>query len=154
MEDMVRYLEQIVEPTIRDFEENPTSVRHAFLACVAVFHATDYLAYPRRRPAGLRQEFRRASSAFAIVDDVAHAFKHVAVGNRQRPHLKSDQIIARPPAYYDVSGAWDLSRWDDPIGGVTLDAARNIDLLDAIKATVAFLRDQKTMQPPEEKAAL
>jgi hypothetical protein len=38
-----RYLDDIVEPTITDFENNPTSVRHAFLACVATFHTVDYI---------------------------------------------------------------------------------------------------------------
>jgi hypothetical protein len=31
MQDLIRYLKGIVEPTIKDFEQNPTSVRHAFL---------------------------------------------------------------------------------------------------------------------------
>jgi hypothetical protein len=48
MEDLVRYLDEIVEPTVKDFEANPTSVRHASLACVVVFHAVDYRAYPRK----------------------------------------------------------------------------------------------------------
>jgi hypothetical protein len=47
MEDLERYLKDIVEPTIKDFKDNPASVRHAFLACVATFHAIDYQTYPR-----------------------------------------------------------------------------------------------------------
>jgi hypothetical protein len=46
MEDLARYLDEIVDPTVSDFERNPTSVWHAFLAGVAVFHSVDYLAYP------------------------------------------------------------------------------------------------------------
>lgn len=111
MEDLESYLDAIAEPTIKDFEDNPTSVRHAFLACVAVFHGIDYLAYPRRRPAILRQKFRKQSSAFELVDDVAHALKHVTAGNREKPNLKADEVISRPPAYYNKSGAWNLSRW-------------------------------------------
>ncbi len=45
MEDLERYLKTVVDPTIDDFKKNPASVRHAFLACVATFHAIDYLAY-------------------------------------------------------------------------------------------------------------
>jgi hypothetical protein len=44
-------------------------------------------------------------------------------------------------AHWDVA-TWDLSRWDDPIGGVTLDNDRNVDLLDVVKRAVAFLREQ------------
>ena len=79
MEDMERYLNEIVEPTIEDFEKNRTSVRHAFLACVTTFHAIDYLAYPRKARL-LREKFRK-NVDFATVDRVAHAFKHVVAGN-------------------------------------------------------------------------
>jgi hypothetical protein len=64
-----RYFKQIVEPTIADFEANPTSVRHAFLAALAVFHSIDYLA--PGRSAGLRTAFRKQSADFAIVDRIA-----------------------------------------------------------------------------------
>jgi hypothetical protein len=61
MEDLERYLDEIAEP-IKDFEAHPTSVRHAFLACVVVFHGIDYLAYPRMRPSTLRQQFQATVS--------------------------------------------------------------------------------------------
>jgi hypothetical protein len=35
---------------------------------------------------------------------------------------------------------WDLSRFDDPVGGVTLDREPNVDLLEILKRTVGFLR--------------
>jgi hypothetical protein len=141
MIDLERYIEEIVNPTIADFERNPTSRRHAFLACVAVFHGTDYLAFPNERPATLRQRFRAQSLDFAIVDRVAHAFKHVAIGPRANPSLKQGDVISRPPG---VGGpaVWDLSRWDDPTGGVTLDGEREVDLLAAVKNTVTFLLTQ------------
>jgi len=44
VEDLERYLGEVVEPTIKDLEANRTSVRHAFLACVVTFHAVDDLA--------------------------------------------------------------------------------------------------------------
>jgi hypothetical protein len=146
MEDLERYLDEIAEPTIKDFEDNPTSVRHAFLACVAVFHGIDYLAYPRKRPSTLRQQFRSKSPAFKIVDDVAHAFKHVIAGNPEKPNLKADDVISRPPAFYNKSGAWGLSRWGDPIGGVTLDGDRRVDLLEVVKAARDFLRTKTKPQ--------
>jgi len=96
MEDMVLYLEDIVTPTIKDFEANPTSVRHAFLACVATFHAIDYLAYPDKS-ANVRQRAREASPAFATVDLVAHAFKHVASGNPNKKRLKAGEVVVRRP---------------------------------------------------------
>ena len=55
MQDLELYLCDFVEPTIAEFEKNPASVRHAFVACVVTFHAVDYLAHPKK-PAPLRQK--------------------------------------------------------------------------------------------------
>jgi hypothetical protein len=143
MEDLERYLDEVVEPTIVDFEANPMSRRHAFLACVATFHSVDYLAHPRP-PQQLRQRFNEQSPEFALVDRVAHAFKHVVSGHvasHQRQPLKAAEVIARPPGFSDVL-FYDLSRVDDPMGGVTLDQERDIDLLAVLKRAVAFLRTQ------------
>src|ERR1700733_3081433 len=97
MEDLRRYLEEIVEPTVKDFSEHPTSVRHAFLACVVTFHAVDYMAHPRR-PQTLRQQWTRRSEAFRGVDEVAHAFKHVTTHRPNQDQLVARAIISRPPA--------------------------------------------------------
>jgi len=143
MKDLEQFLDEVVEPTIADFEANPTSTRHMFLACVATFHSVDYLAHPRK-PQSLRQKFNEQSPDFALVDRIAHAFKHVVSGHEnspQKPPLKATEVIARPPAYWGTM-VWDLSRWDDSIGGVTLDRERDIDLLAVLKRAVAFLRAQ------------
>ena len=141
MEDLVRYLNEIIEPTVKDFEEHPTSVRHAFLACIAVFHAVDYRAYPKPS-AGLRQQYRTLSPEFALVDKLAHAFKHVITGKREKPDLKAAEVIPRTPMAYGVSGAYGLSRYGDFVGGVTLDKERTVGLLDVLKGAVEFLRKQ------------
>jgi hypothetical protein len=138
MEDLKRYLDDVVDPTIRDFEQHPTSVRHAFIACVVTFHAIDYLAHPKSSR-GIRQKFGSQSQDLAVVDRVAHAFKHVIVGPRHAPDLTAREVISRPPAFFDV-GYFDISRVDDTIGGVTLYGDRDIDLLDVAKRAVAFLR--------------
>ena len=80
MEDLERYLRDFVVPTIDEFAKNPDSVRHGFIACVTAFHGVDYLAWPED-PAMLRSELRKKSADFKTVDDVAHAFKHVATSN-------------------------------------------------------------------------
>jgi hypothetical protein len=42
---------------------------------------------------------------------------------------------------FDV-GVFDVSRFDDPVGGVTLDTDTNVDLLNAVKEATAFLWSQ------------
>jgi hypothetical protein len=140
MSDLVQYLEEIVEPTIGDFEKNPTSRRHAFLACVAACHGVDYLAFPDD-PRTLRQKFEHESSAFKIVNDVGHAFKHVVQGRPTAPRMKASQVVQRPAGAFDV-GFFDVSRFDDPEGGVTLDTDTSVDLLSAVKEAAAFLWSQ------------
>jgi hypothetical protein len=147
VDDMIRYLDAIVEPTIQDFEDHPTSVRHAFLACVATFHAVDYLAYPKKRPGQLRQKFQEQSKDFKIVDRVAHAFKHVITGDRNKPDLAVGQVIPRPPAFSDAM-VLDVSYLDDLKGGVTLLNDGTVDLLATLKRAVVFLRSPSSVPVP------
>ncbi len=138
MEDLARYLDEIVRPTIADFESEPTSVRLGFLACVVTFHGVDYLAHNVERSANLRQVLRRESPDFAIVDDIAHALKHVVVGNPNDPRLQAAEVIRRPPARLGelVLG---LSRLGDAVGGVTLASDPTVDVLQVVKAAERFL---------------
>jgi hypothetical protein len=136
MEDLVRYLEEIVKPTIADFEQDPTSVRRAFLACVATCHAVDYLDYPKE--VFRRKEFRTQSEDFRIVDDVGHAFKHVTTG-KHRKNLRADEVISRPSGAAGLL-ALGVSRVSDGVGGVTLQGKKDVDLLQTLRRAVEFLR--------------
>jgi hypothetical protein len=84
--DLRRYIELIVEPTFEDFQRNPMSVRHAFLACVAIYHAVDRVSYPKK-PGNLGKEWGKKSWEFLIVDMVAHHFKHVKSDIEKGPTL-------------------------------------------------------------------
>jgi hypothetical protein len=140
MEDLDRYLEEIVKPTVQDFVQHPTSVRHAFLACAVTFHAVDYMAHPRA-PRTLRQQWRSRSEAFRRVDEVAHAFKHVATHRQNQARLAARAIISRPPA---VAGVMEcgLSLMGDVTGAVTLQEDTTINLLEVVHDAVRFLRAQ------------
>jgi hypothetical protein len=146
MEHMVQYLDEIVEPTINDFEKHPTSVRHAFLACVATFHSVDYLAYdalrrtPRRgRVGNLKETFGKESADFHRVDKIAHAFKHVVSHGKEK--IRATEVISRPPGRAGVARAGP-SRAGDSDGGVTLANDVSVDLLAVLKRAVDFLRRQ------------
>src|ERR1700722_3521691 len=118
--DARKYADEIMDPTIAEFESDPRSRRRAFLACAATFHLIDYIAHPAS-PVQRRQAFRSESPPFAVVERVAHAFKHVTTGHPQSPTqpLAAGQVIERPPAIWGQM-VWDLSRWDDAAGGVTI----------------------------------
>lgn len=76
VDNLAEYLDLIVEPTFASFGSNPRSARHAYLACVATFHAVDRAAHPKRA-GNLRKVWRKQSLNFLLVDMLAHHFKHV-----------------------------------------------------------------------------
>ena len=144
--DPRRYVDEIVRPTIQDFEATPTSVRHAFLACVVTFHTIDHLS-AERNSQQLREEFRRASKDFAVVDRIAYALKHSRTGHPDSkliPPLDADEVISRPPGFWGTA-VWGLSRWGDTVGGVTIQDEVQLDVMQVVTAAIAFL---ETRLPP------
>ena len=136
--DAQQYMDEIVDPTIAEFEANPASRRHAFLACVATFHTIDYLVHPKNS-GNCRKSFREESADFALVDRVAHAFKHVQSMSSNQTSLNVENVLRRPPGAIGefVIG---LSRIGDECGGVTLSENLNHDLLPVVKSAAEFLR--------------
>jgi hypothetical protein len=141
--DVQEYIDEIVKPTIDDLERSPTSRRLTFLAHVALFHTVDYLA---SRPGSvnrenLRNQFRQENQDFAIVDRVAHAFKHVEAGHEASQNnqpLHSQSVFSRPPARAGVMQAG-LSYCGDAVGGVEIGNERGRDLLGVAKRALDFV---------------
>ena len=111
------------------------------MACVVTFHSVDYLAHPRKP---VRQLWNGRSKAFAIVDDVAHAFKHVKVGNPASPDLRAKEVVALHGAF----SAGFSSGFQ--VGGVTLKSDPSVNVLAVVKEAAAFVRRQ--LLPPDEPA--
>lgn len=76
IDSLSEYLTRIVDPTFADYQRNPHSARHAFLACVAIYHSVDRVTYPKG-PGNLRKKWCKQSVDFALVDMFAHRLKHV-----------------------------------------------------------------------------
>jgi hypothetical protein len=140
--DAERYMDEIVDPTVADFRANPMSPRHAFLACVTMFHAVDYLAHPETTRVR-RDKFCQVSPSFLLVDRIAHAFKHFDSGDDQspiKPPLQASQVIARPPALSGVMESG-LSLCGDTEGGVAVWGVE-LDILGTLTLAGQFLRAQ------------
>jgi hypothetical protein len=104
------------------------------------FHSIDYLAYPRKSRT-LRQDFRKASPSFQIVDEIAHAFKHVDTGGRTP--LKADKVMTHKGGFSaDFSDDFDVSK-------VTVKDRPDVNLLSSVLAAVSFLR---AYRPPNSSA--
>jgi len=143
--DAKQFADEIVDPTIAEFENDRRSRRRAFLACVATFHLIDYIGSKRGRQQRL-ENFRRECPAFDAVDRYAQTFKHGETGNPElgksrRKHLKAGQIIERPPGRVGEMEAG-VSRLGDTTGGVTVGGEGVPDLVDDVKKAAAFLRSK------------
>jgi hypothetical protein len=149
---------EIVNPTINDFEANPTSRRHAFLACIATFHCVDYLSFrtksgkPPKNKGNLLNDLRCKSNPFAVIDRVAHAFKHVSGGDENSkyiPVLKEYDVVTRPAAKAGIMSAG-RSGAGDAVGGVMIwnEADGCYDLLWIVKQAAKFLRDEMHLDNP------
>ncbi len=109
MKTLVRYLEIIVDPTFDDFHANGGSVRHAYLACVAIFHAVDRAAGENgERAAVVRRRWCKESLEFKLVDVLAHHFKHVQSSDEKIPPSRPGLPIARALGFDDTGEAMDL----------------------------------------------
>jgi hypothetical protein len=109
MKTLARYLEIIVDPTFDDFNGNRGSVRHAYLACVAIFHAVDRVAEESdKRPAIVRQEWCNESIDFKLVDVIAHHFKHVLSSDERIPANRPGIPIGRALGFDETGEAMDL----------------------------------------------
>jgi hypothetical protein len=129
------YLELIVEPTVAEFEQDQASVRRVFLASVAVFHTIDYIR--PKRTQNLRKLFRDECPAFAKIDRVAHAFKHVESDGKVP--LKASAVYGRPPALAGAAMAG-RSLAGDPTGAVLIDGESGNSLIVALRESLDFLR--------------
>jgi hypothetical protein len=147
MEDLERYLREIVEPTVDDFCQQPSSVRIGFLACVAIDHSVDYLAFPGDRThwdskehqakrKRLREQFGKENEQFRLASDVANAFKHVKTRNKRG--LEASEVRERPPALAGRMMAG-VSMVGDMTGAVVVDGH---NLLQVVTEALSFLRSK------------
>jgi hypothetical protein len=106
---LARYLQVIVDPTFDDFDSNSSSVRHAYLACVAIFHAVDRAAEENgTRSANLRQVWCKESQEFKLVDVIAHHFKHVQSSDEKIPSTRPGIPIGYALGFDDTGEEMDL----------------------------------------------
>lgn len=133
------YMKEIVDPTIKDFEQHQSSRRLAFIACLVTFHCVDYLASPKNKE-NLRNDLRQ-NSDFAVVDRVAHAFKHTKAGHPSAPKnqpLEVRAVFGRPPA---IAGLMEcgISQCGDSVGGVEIWGEDTPDLFRVVTRAAQFL---------------
>ena len=133
---LAQFIEEIIEPTFGDFEQNPRSVRHAYLACVVTYHAIDRVAYPKR-VGNMRKKWRHQSADFAKIDIIAHHFKHVLSDAEPAPSNTAERRIADGVFGWGTIGSAPLGAHAINEGGIDL-----IDLRAVVRRAITFLREQ------------
>jgi hypothetical protein len=130
MNTLQRYLEVIVDPTWDDFHANRDSVRHAFLTCVAIFHAVDRVAEEEAKKPGAKtvRHYRKlyrdlwgkeiwgkendsdspSPSPFLFVDTIAHHFKHVLSDNERNEGNRSGLPIGMALGFNETGDEMNL----------------------------------------------
>ena len=98
-----------MDPTFDDFHGDRGSFRHAYLACVAIFHAVDRAAEENGdRPANLRQVWCKESLEFKLVDIIAHHFKHVQSSDEKIPSTRPGIPIGLALGFDEAGEGMDL----------------------------------------------
>jgi len=128
-----QFMDEIVTPTLREFRDERRSRRRAYLACIAVFHLNDHLkkAGEKRIENAMRKE---CGIAFDVVRGVCNGTKHLETDGSHPVAFRAGDDTERPPMIWGEA-VWDVSRWDEGVGGreVAHEGDKH-DLYDCVKA--------------------
>jgi hypothetical protein len=132
----LEYLEEIVLPTIDEFQADGSSRRKAYLACIVTIHLKDYLTKDNAR--NVEKTVRnRAEAAFDVVSAVANGAKHSISGRggQIRFHAGSDFYWPSHSVQTLPSG---VSLFGDSEGGTMIpaDTYYSASVMEAVRTLV------------------
>jgi hypothetical protein len=109
------YVSEIVLPTVDEYLAAMGDLRRAILACVVTYHVRDYLAAGSSCSKGEVDRRIRSLCAFSfdVVEGVCNGSKHVRNTQGDFKFTPGDEKSI-PVFAFDVSGGWDVARWDTP----------------------------------------
>src|SRR5215207_7863998 len=91
------YVDEIVVPTVKEFRDNRRSRRHAYLACIAVFHIKDHVK--KAGGTGVESTMRATCrKSFEIVRAICNGTKHVETNATHQIQFAAGDDWDRPPA--------------------------------------------------------
>lgn len=128
---------------MKDLMAEPTSLRRAWAAVVALFHFSDYLAAGRATELELvRAEFYREFPRFKQVRDIANANKHFELGKGAGKGLSARHSQVGPgAAFSDGSYYSDGTSHSDASDVVRVDfRGELVDVVHLCNECLAYLR--------------
>jgi hypothetical protein len=130
------YVNEIVVPTIKEFRDNRTSRRHAYLACIVIFHIKEHL----RVFGETNIDVVMKSKAFDSVRSICNGTKHVVTDASHNIRFESGTDYVRPPAFCNVM-ICGLSYLGDTKGGREIfDGRARIDLYGACREALQMFK--------------
>ncbi len=129
------YFHELIEPTLDEFESEPTSIRRAYAASVFTYHFTDaaaaYLNCKRER---IETDLERLTPAFRLIRAIANMSKHLVLKpefNKGRPMPKIQDTHIGPAAAFTDGSYWsDGTSWTDSkkVVRITDDNGKLVDI--------------------------
>jgi hypothetical protein len=132
------FFQRIVEPTVREYLDKRGDLRLGFLAAIVLNQMADYWAHDGHAPtpANLRERLRIECTAFALINDVADASKHVELGRKSRRLTTVDQISSSQGLFDAPFGTGVFHEaW---VASATLDDGTTHALDEAVLAVLAM----------------
>lgn len=151
------YLNEIVLPTVKEFEDDSTSLRRAYLACVTAYHFVDVVAYATSKDVNaVMRDITSSSQHFLMIRDICVLAKHqwldpTKAGNKDRSDLISQNDLERGPraAFTDGSYWSDGSSWTDMADVVRVRDGRGlpVDVLFCVTDAIRAIREYLASNP-------
>lgn len=150
------YFRELVEPALADFEANPTSIRHAYAACLFAWHFADAVHMDRgETKSSIKQGIAAHTNperAYWTVGGIATLAKHLEV-TRLPVKPKPDGTHVGPEAafadgrYIDKERSWTKAEevvrtWDDQGNAVDIRWC----LREACRAIAAYLASRPELE--------
>jgi hypothetical protein len=110
------YVNEIVEPTIKEFRDEPRSRRRAYLACIVTFQIKEHLVRAGENKSDVHAKMKQSCrDAFELVRSICNGSKHVETDKSHLFPFRAGSDWDRPPARCGVAQAG-LSRVGDATG--------------------------------------
>jgi hypothetical protein len=128
------YALTIVMPTVSEFIAERGDRRRAYLACIAVYHLTDYVAKAEgigeRAANDVRAKLRGAcENAFDVVQGICNGSKHCGTKPDVHHPFSPGTEGTVPPSAYGVSGGYGHGRYGG-LPGLTVEHKGHQMLVD------------------------
>jgi hypothetical protein len=110
------YASMVVAPTVREYLAAMGDQRRAYLACIAVYHLTDYVAKAEgtgdRAASDVRAKLRGAcENSFDVVQGICNGSKHCGTKPGVRHAFSPGEESTVPPSAYGMSGGYGHGRY-------------------------------------------